>query len=254
MSEMQIKIDVFEGPLDLLLHLIKQLEVDIYDIPIAKITNQYLAYIHTLKILKLDVAGDYLLMAATLMAIKSQMLLPKPELNDEEDFFEEGEDPRDALVDQLLEYQQYKKAASVLKIKEAERSLYFTKEPSDLEDYQTHIELEPAKVNVIDLVLAFQGMLQKKKLKSPLQTKIVLEEVTMEEKMNAIRNQLILNDKPVLFTELFETVNRTEVVTTFLALLELIKNKEIDIKQEKAFDEIIVFTPSGQKIGESLDG
>lgn len=247
MSEMKIKIDVFEGPLDLLLHLIKQLEVDIYDIPIAEITRQYLAYVHTLKILKLDVAGDYLLMAATLMAIKSQMLLPKPELDDEEDFYEDGEDPRDALVDQLLEYQQFKKAASVLKTKEEERSLYYTKEPSDLEDYQTHIELEPEKVSVIDLVVAFQEMMQKKKLKAPLQTKIVADEVTMEEKMDAIRNKLRQNRKPVLFTQLFEKMNRTEVVITFLALLELMKGKELDIKQDNAFEEIVIFTPNSEK-------
>lgn len=244
MSEMNIKIDVFEGPLDLLLHLIKQLEVDIYDIPIAEITSQYLAYIHTLKILKLDVAGDYLLMAATLMAIKSQMLLPKAELENEEDFYEVGEDPRDALVDQLLEYQQYKKAASVLKTREAERSLYFSKDPSDLENYQTNIQLEPTEVQVIDLVLAFQEMMQKKKLKSPLRTKILVEEVTMEERMNSIRDKLTISNKPVLFTELFEMVNRTDVVTTFLALLELMKSKEINVKQEKAFDDIIVFKPN----------
>lgn len=254
MSEMNIKIDVFEGPLDLLLHLIKQFEVDIYDIPIAEITSQYLAYIHTLKILKLDVAGDYLLMAATLMAIKSQMLLPKPEFEDEEDFFEAGEDPRDALVDQLLEYQQFKKAATILKNRETERSLYYSKEPSDLEDYQTNIALDPAEVKVIDLVLAFQEMMQKKKLKSPLQTKIVIEEVTMEERMTSIRVQLTLSNKPVLFTELFEMVNRTEVVTTFLALLELMKNKEINVKQECAFDDIIIFKPNSQILGESLDG
>lgn len=250
MSEMNIKIDVFEGPLDLLLHLIKQLEVDIYDIPIAEITRQYLAYVHTLKILKLDVAGDYLLMAATLMAIKSQMLLPKPELDEEEDFYEDGEDPRDALVDQLLEYQQFKKAASVLKTKEEERSLYYTKEPSDLEDYQTHIELEPEKVSVIDLVVAFQEMMQKKKLKAPLQTKIVADEVTMEEKMIAIRNKLKQTKQPVLFTELFEKINRTEVVTTFLALLELMKAKELDIKQDKAFENFIIYTPNSETIGE----
>lgn len=247
MSEMNIKIDVFEGPLDLLLHLIKQLEVDIYDIPIAEITRQYLTYMHTLKILQLDIAGDYLLMAATLMAIKSQMLLPKPELDEQEEFYEEGEDPRNALVDQLLEYQQYKKAASVLKTKEEERSLYYTKEPSDLEDYQTHIELEPEKVTVFDLVTAFQEMLQKKKLKAPLQTKIVAEEVTLEEKMDAIRNKLSKNNYPVLFTDLFEMVNRTEVVTTFLALLELMKGKEIDVRQEKAFEDIVIFTPNAQE-------
>lgn len=256
MSEINIKIDVFEGPLDLLLHLIQHLEVDIYDIPIAEITSQYLAYIQTMKILELDVAGDYLVMAATLMAIKSDMLLPKPELTEAEEFYEEGIDPRDALIDQLLEYKQYKQAASVLKSKEEERSQYFTKDPSNLEEYQEDIELEPEKVSVIDLVLAFQEMLSKKKLKEPVQTKIVSDDITMEDKMQTIMTKIqsVSRQTPVLFSELFETVNRNEVVVTFLALLELMKQKEIDIKQEKAFDEIVLFSVMEENVGESIHG
>ena len=256
MSEINIKIDVFEGPLDLLLHLIQHLEVDIYDIPIAEITSQYLSYIQTMKILELDVAGDYLVMAATLMAIKSDMLLPKPELNEVEDFYEEGIDPRDALVDQLLEYKQYKQAASVLKNKEEERSQYFTKDPSNLEEYQEDIELEPEKVNVIDLVLAFQEMLSKKKLKEPVQTKIVSDDITMEDKMQTIISRIQSKSRhtPILFSELFESINRNEVVVTFLALLELMKQKEIDIRQEKAFDEIVIFSVMEEKVGESIYG
>ena len=256
MSEITIKIDVFEGPLDLLLHLIQQLEVDIYDIPIAEITSQYLAYIHTMKMLELDVAGDYLVMAATLMAIKSHMLLPKPELDEEEIFYEEGIDPREALVDQLLEYQKYKQAASMLKTKEEERSLYFTKEPSNLEDYQTDIELEPEKVQVIDLVMAFQEMLSKKKLKAPIQTRVVSEEVTLEEKMDTIIQKIKHHGKsnPIFFSDLFDSINHNEIVVTFLALLELMKGKEIDIQQEKAFEEIRVFSTEPERIGESING
>lgn len=256
MSEITIKIDVFEGPLDLLLHLIQQLEVDIYDIPIAEITSQYLAYIHTMKMLELDVAGDYLIMAATLMSIKSKLLLPKPELEEEENFYEEGIDPRDALVDQLLEYQKYKQAASMLKTKEEERGLYFTKEPSNLEDYQTNIELEAEKLQVIDLVLAFQEMLNKKKLKAPVQTKIISEEVSLEEKMESIIQKLKYHGKrnPVIFSDLFESINRTEIVVTFLALLELMKDKKIKIQQEKAFEEIQIFTTEPERIGESING
>ena len=256
MSEITIKIDVFEGPLDLLLHLIQQLEVDIYDIPIAEITSQYLAYIHTMKMLELDVAGDYLIMAATLMSIKSKLLLPKPELEEEENFYEEGIDPREALVDQLLEYQKYKQAASMLKTKEEERGLYFTKEPSDLEDYQTNIELEPEKLQVIDLVLAFQEMLNKNKLKAPVQTKIISEEVSLEEKMDSIIQKLKHHGKrkPVLFSDLFESINRTEVVVTFLALLELMKGKKIEIQQKKAFEEIHIFATEPERIGERVNG
>ena len=135
METISLKLDVFEGPLDLLLHLIQQLEIDIYDIPIAAVTEQYMNFIHAMKTLELEVAGEYLVMAATLMSIKSQMLLPKPEVAFEYDD-EEGEDPRDALVQQLLEYRKYKYAASVLSEKEEERSLFHTKAPMDLSEYE----------------------------------------------------------------------------------------------------------------------
>jgi len=145
-SDINIKIDAFEGPLDLLLQLIKHLEIDIYDIPIAEVTAQYLNYIRAMKVLQLDIAGDYLVMAATLMAIKSKLLLPKQEMNadpEDEVFFESGEDPRDALVEQLLEYRKYKSAAALLKVKEEERSQYFSKEPTNLESLQEKVPLEP---------------------------------------------------------------------------------------------------------------
>ena len=135
MEEINIKLDVFEGPLDLLLHLIQKLEIDVYDIPIAAITEQYMQYIHAMKSLELEVAGEYLVMAATLMAIKSQMLLPKQEiLIEENDPYEE--DPRDMLVAQLLEYRKYKYAAEQLSEKAEERSLYFTKDPMDVDAYK----------------------------------------------------------------------------------------------------------------------
>lgn len=239
MTDITVKIDGFEGPLDLLLHLIQHLEMDIYDIPIAEITSQYLAYIHTMKMLELDVAGDYLVMAATLMAIKSKMLLPKPELDEEEEFYEEGIDPRDALVEQLLEYQKYKQVATVLKQKEEERSFYFTKEPTNLEDYQKDIPLEPDKINTIDLVRAFQDMLRKKKKRVPLQTKITAEEVTMEDRMKSILHRLTPN-KPLLFTDLFEVQSKKECVTTFIALLELMKDQQVAVHQHSNFADITV--------------
>lgn len=168
LQEINLKLDVFEGPLDLLLHLIQKLEIDIYDIPITAVTEQYMSYIHAMQTLELEVAGEYLVMAATLMAIKSQMLLPKQELEiiDDEDFFEE-EDPREALVAQLLEYRKFKYAATVLHEKEEERKLYYTKEPMDMDDYKEEdTTLPPNQINTIDLFLAFHSMLEKKK-KSP---------------------------------------------------------------------------------------
>ena len=122
MKELNVKLEIFEGPLDLLLHLIKTLEIDIYDIPISEITEQYMIYIRSMKELDLELAGEYIVMAATLMAIKSKTLLPKVELeyNDDSEFLDEI-DPREQLVAQLLEYRKYKYAAGVLKEKETER-------------------------------------------------------------------------------------------------------------------------------------
>ena len=131
-----VKIDAFEGPLDLLLHLINRLEIDIYDIPVSEMTEQYLLYIHAMKELQLDLASEFLVMAATLLAIKSKMLLPKheEEMLDENFDIDLEEDPREELVERLIEYRKYKEAAGDLKSLEEERGLMFTKPPSDLSD------------------------------------------------------------------------------------------------------------------------
>ncbi|MFS7422065.1 segregation/condensation protein A [Carnobacterium maltaromaticum] len=246
MADITVKIDVFEGPLDLLLHLIQQLELDIYDIPMAEITAQYLAYLHTMKELELDIAGDYLVMAATLMAIKSKMLLPKQELEvdeDEEGFYEEGEDPRDALVDQLLEYRKYKYAADILKDKEEERSQYYTKTPMNLQDLQIDVPLQPLQVTTIDLFTAFHQMITKKQQKIPMQTKISSEEITIDEKMKTIVKRLkrLKKDEAILFDDFFQDPTKSEMVTTFMALLELIKEGAIWINQEEICGDILVY-------------
>src|SRR5690554_2806128 len=144
-----VKIDLFEGPLDLLLHLINRLEIDIYDIPVAQITEQYLLYIHTMKELELDVASEYLVMAATLLAIKSKMLLPQHDEGLEDDMqFEIEDDPRDELVARLIEYRKYKEAATELKELENERGLMFTRPPTDLEEYTKDVKAEKIDLNV----------------------------------------------------------------------------------------------------------
>ena len=164
--EYNVKIDAFEGPLDLLLHLIHSLEIDIYDIPMAQITEQYLLYIHTMKKLELDVASEYLVMAATLLAIKSKMLLPKhEEIQDEEDF-EMEEDPRDELVDRLIEYKKYKEAAVELKTREEERGQMYTKPPSDLSQFAEEKisgNLVDHDVSIYDMLGAFHKLLRRKK-------------------------------------------------------------------------------------------
>lgn len=254
MSEINVKIEAFEGPLDLLLHLIQRMELDIYDIPIAEVTSQYLIYVKTLDALSLDIAGDYLVMAATLMAIKSKLLLPKQELGfDDEavDLFEEGQDPREALVEQLLEYQKYKEAAILLKDKEEQRNQYYTREPQNLEYLQKNIPLEPLELTTDDLVVAFNHLLKKRLNKAPLQTKILAEETTITEKMSFILSQLSNKSQKegLLFSSLFNNPTKKEMVTTFMAMLELIKEKTIVFKQAKKYGEIFVFVIKNENEG-----
>ena len=234
----KIKIDAFEGPLDLLLHLINRLEIDIYDIPVAEITEQYVAYIHTMKELELDVASEYLVMAATLLAIKSKMLLPKheDEWDEEEEEFLYEEDPRDELVMQLLEYKKYKEAAGEFKNLEAERALIFTKPPIDLSPYSTETSAEKADldVNIYDMLGAFQKLMRRKKLQRPLQTRITRQEVSIEKRIGELRDTLRRRRKKVLFSSLFADDNKEQLVVTFLAILELCKTNSVTLEDDNS--------------------
>ena len=236
MEEIKIKLAVFEGPLDLLLHLIKKLEIDVYDIPVATITEQYMQYIHAMKILELEVAGEYLVMAATLMAIKSQMLLPKQELIAEVEEYEE--DPRDMLVAQLLEYRKFKYAAEQLSEKAEERSLYYTKDPMDVDEYkEEEDQLRANQFNTIDLFLAFQKMIEKKKNRQVLETKMAAIQLEM---------QHVSAKKGRSFDSFFTTYNKTEVVVTFMALLELMKKGTIRVEQSDNYASILLY-PTGKE-------
>lgn len=238
-----VKLDTFEGPLDLLLHLINSLEIDIYDIPVARITEQYLLYIHTMKELKLDLASEYLVMAATLLAIKSKMLLPKQE----EELFDEGfetgyeEDPRNELVERLIEYKKYKEAALDLKGYEEERSLIYTKAPSDLSEFQkeaiTQRALAPT-VTLYDMLGAFQKLLRRKRLQKPLATKIARQEISIEKRMDEILVLLKKKADAVDFYDLFPSPEKEYIVVTFLAMLELMKRNEIIAEQKENFGGI----------------
>lgn len=245
-----VKIDAFEGPLDLLLHLINQLEIDIYDIPMAQITEQYLSYIHTMQELELDVASEFLVMAATLLAIKSKMLLPVHDAGEfeEELALEQGEDPRDELVERLIEYRKYKEAAKGFKALEKERSLMFTKPPSDLAEYAKELEMEqPAELDVTlyDMLGALQKLLRRKKLQKPLTTKISREEIPIEQRMNDIMQTLKATTKRMRFDELFPVPQKDYIVVTFLAVLELMKRREIIVTQEGNFADIFVAAAEG---------
>jgi segregation and condensation protein A len=249
MMEYNVKVDVFEGPLDLLLHLINKLEIDIYDIPMTEITEQYMMYIHTMQELQLDVASEYLVMAATLLAIKSKMLLPKheDELLDEELIDEYEEDPREELVERLLEYRRYKEAANELKEKEQDRSLYFTKPPSDLSEYAEEIKSERLDLNVTiyDMLGAFHKLLRRKKLQKPLNTKIARQEISIETRMEEILNELKNTNGEINFYHLFPKPIRSHIVVTFLAILELMKRNDIFVKQEDNFGDIWISLKEG---------
>lgn len=248
LQEINVKLDVFEGPLDLLLHLIQKLEIDIYDIPIAAVTEQYMNYIHTMKTLELEIAGEYIVMAATLMAIKSKMLLPKQELElTEDDEILDGEDPRDALVAQLLEYRKFKYAAGLLHDKESERSLYYTKEPMDIDEYkEDNPLLEPNQLNTIDLFLAFHAMLEKKKSRQPVETTVTGDDVSIEEKIATITQKMCQIDRntPINFESFFTNYSKQEVVTTFMALLELMKKGVVHVEQEDNYSTILLYNTS----------
>jgi segregation and condensation protein A len=240
----QVKIDAFEGPLDLLLHLINRLEIDIYDIPVAQITEQYLIYIKNMSELKLDVASEFLVMAATLLAIKSKMLLPKhEEVFDEENAdISYEEDPRDELVERLIEYRKYKEAAQDLKSMEEERGLMYTKAPSDLSDFAKEKQQERTEIDVslYDMLAALQKLMRRKKLQRPMATKITRQEISIEKRMTEIMEELIKVKVRKNFKDLFPFPEKEHIVVTFLAILELIKRKEIDVEQLENFGEIFV--------------
>ncbi|MBC1421157.1 segregation/condensation protein A [Listeria seeligeri] len=241
MVEMNFKVDAFEGPLDLLLHLIGQLEVDIYDIPMAEITDQYMEFVHTMQEMELDVASEYLVMAATLLAIKSKMLLPKQELEIDYDTLVEEEDPRDALVEKLMEYKRFKEAAKELKEKEAERSFYFSKPPMDLAEYDDGSNVAELDVSLNDMLSAFNKMLRRKKLNKPLHTRITSQEISIDDRMDSVMEKLQKQQNHRLrFDELFEEQTKEQLVVTFLALLELMKRKLVEIEQVASFADLYV--------------
>ncbi|WP_332631570.1 segregation/condensation protein A [Halalkalibacter flavus] len=248
MNPYSVKLDTFEGPLDLLLHLINQAEVDIYDIPVAVITDQYLAYIRAMQDLELDIASEYLVMAATLLAIKSKMLLPKQEeeLFDDEWQLEEEEDPRDELMYRLIEYKKYKEAASELKEKEQERSLVHTRPPEDLEPYISEEErrdIAISGVSLFDMLSAYQKLMKRKELKAPRTTTVKSQEYSIEDRMQEIVKELRARFNGFChFHDLFPVPERSHIVVSFLAILELMKTKTIRCEQSGNFSDIMIYS------------
>lgn len=232
----KLKLDVFEGPLDLLLYLIKKNDLDIKDIPIASITEQYLQYIDMMKMLDLDVVGDFLVMAATLMQIKSKMLLPPDPAEAEAP----AEDPRDELVRRLQEYQQFKEIAENLKLKEQARQDLFSRQldPATAKSFVDDAKEVYFEATLFDLISALTTAL--KRAPEEIMHEIIKEEHTIEKKIHDILH-LLLENPTVQLKELFTKArSKLEVIVTFMATLELIRLREIVAVQKRPFEDILV--------------
>lgn len=228
----EVSIDKFEGPLDLLLHLIKKSNIDIYEISLVDITNQYLDYINKMEELNLDIASEYLVMASELIEYKSRSLLPKKEA--ESDEYEE--DPKEELIKKLVDYKRYKEVTDTFKELESIRSEIYTKTPSNISEYNDKI-INNDEVTVDDLIDAFKKFMDRKELEKPLNTKVTTKELSVVERVESIRNILKIK-KSINFMDLFDNYTKSYVVVTFLSILEMYKNNEIKIIQDNNFDNI----------------
>jgi segregation and condensation protein A len=227
-----VKLEIFEGPMDLLLHLIKKHELDIYDIPIAPITQQYLEYLDLMKSLDMEIAGDFLVMASTLTHIKSRMLLPPPENPEAE---EDGTDPRAELIRRLLEYKRFKDAAATLEQKEHDWSRVFTRETEIVPELPPEDQPLLFDFHLFDLLAALREVLERV---PDAGIEITAEAVSITEKISHILSRLEHADS-MLFADLFDKeTTRAHVIATFMALLELMKNRIVKAVQVEQFGAI----------------
>ena len=224
----------FEGPLDLLLHLIKKSKMEIFDVEISEITQEYLEYIEKMTEMNLDVASEYLVMASELVEIKSRKLLPTIFKEDEE---VEEENPEEELKRRLEEYKKYKESTEVFRDLEKNRSSYFTKAPEILKKYSNDTLENDGTVGVMDLLDAFQKLLERQNFNKPLNTKIARKELSVKERVAKIRD-ILKEKKKISFVELFDDFSKPYVVVTFLSVLEMAKNKEITLRQDNNFSDI----------------
>tara|TARA_Y100000766_G_scaffold254896_1_gene240586 strand:+ start:469 stop:1206 length:738 start_codon:yes stop_codon:yes gene_type:complete len=233
-AENRVSLEIFEGPLDLLLYLIKKDEVDIYEVSIERITDQYLEYIDTFKILNIELASEFIVMAANLMYIKSRTLLPRNEQAPEEDIDEE--DPRWELIRQLVEYKKFKDAANYLEKREVENQKFYSAEQQFCDDLEE--EGEPiVNVGIFELIQAFQGVLKRFDDEDDL-TEIADDRFTVSDKIDYLITNVSKGQK-VKFYQLFEEAStKSEVLVTFLALLELIRLNEFQVRQNGILGEI----------------
>lgn len=232
-----IKINEFEGPLDLLLHLIKESNIDIYDISIEEITNQYLDYINKMEELNIEVASSYLTMAAELMLLKSKSLLPSKKEEDEE--IEDEEETREKLINRLVEYKKYKELTKDLKALEQQRKEFYIKSPSNLSNITDEKIKNDTDIGIDDLLQAFSAFLERKDKEKPLNTKITNKEYSVKLRKNDIKNYL-QQRKKAEFKELFNIYNKSYIIVTFISILELAKENQVNLTQEDNFANIYI--------------
>ncbi|MCK5010997.1 MAG: segregation/condensation protein A [Deltaproteobacteria bacterium] len=238
----KVKLDIFEGPLDLLLYLIKKNEVDIYDIPIAIITEQYLEYMDLMKVLNLDKVGEFLVMAATLIKIKSKMLLPPAE-DIEED--EDGVDPRTELLEHLLEYQRYKEAAHQLKNRDLIEKDIFTRIQRDEDVSKTDKDSTVIEVSLFDLVDALRKVIERKDLSDQFM-EVTVEKFSVKDKMVEILQKL-KETQHIIFVSLFDELStKYEIIVAFLAILELMRLRAVKVFQVQPHGEIRIISLRGE--------
>lgn len=240
---LKIKVSNFEGPFDLLLHLIKKNEMDIYDIKIYEVTNQYLEYIEDMKEMDLEITSEFIVVAATLLEIKSKMLLPKEKKKVED---EEEEDPRKQLIDKLIEYRKFKAAAEFLRLRKDEAGITFSKKPEIIEEKHKNYSNENLfkDITMLELYNLYNALMNryinKQNTENIIQTRIPTDKYKIEDKMDEIKSRLLEHNRVNFLDVVFECESKNEVVVTFLALLELIKLRAVKVLQENNFKEIFV--------------
>ncbi|MCP4652226.1 MAG: segregation/condensation protein A [Candidatus Omnitrophica bacterium] len=225
---MKIRLDIFEGPLDLLIYLIKKSHLNIHDIPMVLVVDQYLQFLELMKMLDINLASEYLVMAATLISIKSKMLLPQEKKEDEPE-----DDPREELIKRLLEYEKFKEAADFLKGKERERLKYVARPSAELPKKEVYLE-----ASIFDLINAFKTAL--KEVPRDIFFEVIKDEFTVEDKIHDLLHVLLIKEKIALADLFISAKNKLEIVVTFLAILELIKLREIIAYQEELFGSILI--------------
>lgn len=233
-----IDINNFHGPLDLLLHLVRSTEMDIYEIDTSVIIEKYLDYIEKMQEINIDIASEFLVMAATLVHLKSKMLIgATEETTEEEQEFEINSE--EDLKNRILEYEKYKNMTEVFKELEEKRNDFYTKEPMPLKEFTDKTITNDGSVTLEDLINAFLSYQERINYLKPVHTKITKKEINVEDRIVSIKEKLH-QKKKMDFLELFDTVTKEYVVVTFLAILQMNKNNEINIYQEKNFENILI--------------